>query len=439
MGFLFLLAIIAGLFAIGQLLRFIANRKQLKAESLRREREGIEEKIHSIDQERKRAEQDIEEKRQHARQEIRKESNRLENRKGEIRKLAREAEKRRGRCIKEVHLLAEQKSQGFPWLAEAYAEYFQLELMKKAEALEHKKHPAPKSAERVRDIARARRVVERKLRIAQGIIKYWRSLFPFLVDFMGNQDEELLKRVLARNIDHPIHEISELQEDPVMVLLKLSGEEYRRLSSAERSQRALDKWRARSETKWQIGRQYERYIGYLFEHQGYKVYYQGILEGFDDLGRDLICKGPAQTYVIQCKCWSRHKEIHENHVNQLFGTGVKYRLDNPTEQVNLVLWTSTELTERARRFADHLGVQIKESQPLKEYPCIKCNISRATGEKIYHLPFDQQYDNTVVEPERGELYVSTAYEAEKLGFRRAWRWKGKQEGTSSAETQGRLF
>jgi hypothetical protein len=34
--------------------------------------------------------------------------------------------------------------------------------------------------------------------------------------------------------------------------------------------------------------------------------------------------------------------------------------------------------------------------------------------RIYHLPFDQQYDTTVPEPEpeRGELYLSTVAEAE---------------------------
>lgn len=50
-------------------------------------------------------------------------------------------------------------------------------------------------------------------------------------------------------------------------------------------------------------------------------------------------------------------------------------------------------------------------------------LSRATGERVYHLPFDQQYDTTVIEPDRGELYAATVAEAEELGFRRAWRWR----------------
>jgi hypothetical protein len=52
-------------------------------------------------------------------------------------------------------------------------------------------------------------------------------------------------------------------------------------------------------------------------------------------------------------------------------------------------------------------------------------VSRKDGIKIYHLPFDQQYDRTIIEEERNERYVETVKEAEALGFRRAFRWKGK--------------
>jgi hypothetical protein len=68
-----------------------------------------------------------------------------------------------------------------------------------------------------------------------------------------------------------------------------------------------------------------------------------------------------------------------------------------------------------------LGVKPVETVALsKSYPMIKCNINPATRERIYHLPFDQQYDRTqICRP--GECYVATAEEAERLGFRRAWR------------------
>ena len=57
----------------------------------------------------------------------------------------------------------------------------------------------------------------------------------------------------------------------------------------------------------------------------------------------------------------------------------------------------------------------------KNYPMIKCNINQATKEKIYHLPFDQQYDRTKIVPTLGEFYAQSVAEAESKGFRRAWR------------------
>ena len=60
-------------------------------------------------------------------------------------------------------------------------------------------------------------------------------------------------------------------------------------------------------------------------------------------------------------------------------------------------------------------------RPMGEFPRIKCNINRATGEKIYHLPFDQKYDSVVIEEKKGECYAFTVQEAENKGFRRAFR------------------
>ncbi len=64
------------------------------------------------------------------------------------------------------------------------------------------------------------------------------------------------------------------------------------------------------------------------------------------------------------------------------------------------------------------------SQILEDYPMIKCNINRNTGERIYHLPFDQQYDKCIINPAEGEFYAKTVKEAEENGFRRAMRWRG---------------
>ena len=200
-------------------------------------------------------------------------------------------------------------------------------------------------------------------------------------------------------------------------------------SARPAQQRALDRYLRSRMTPWQIGRDYERYVGYLREQEGCTVTYHGIVKGFEDLGRDVIAEKDGAIEVIQCKRWAQHKQIHEKHIFQLFGTMTAARIENPDKQVTGTFTTTTQLSDRAREFARVLDIKVEESFPLGDYPRIKCNIARRTDERIYHLPFDQQYDSTVVEPTRGECYVATAHEAEELGFRRAWRWHGHEGAT----------
>lgn len=326
---------------------------------------------------------------------------------------------------KEIQIIAKEKSQGFPWLSEAYAEYFALKDLQDAEYLENKEYPAPKAAELVRYNAHKRREAERLWRAFKFKLMYYQALFPWLVDFDDQDCDDLIKQVLDRDTQHE----DEGNIDPAQHWL--SAAEFHDLSSAERNQLALDRYRARKKKRWEIGRDYERYIGHHYEMAGYGVSYQGIIEGLSDLGRDLVCKRNGATKIIQCKCWSSEKQIHEKHVFQLFGTVAAYNLDNKAESAEGVLVTSTELSPKAKEFSEYLKIKYVEKAPLSTYPCIKCNVSYRDGTKIYHLPFDQQYDRTTIDEERMERYVSTTAEAEELGFRRAYRWRGPAPGDNA--------
>jgi hypothetical protein len=153
------------------------------------------------------------------------------------------------------------------------------------------------------------------------------------------------------------------------------------------------------------------------------VTYQGIFKGLEDLGRDFVAERDGEIEVIQCKRWARGKTIHEKHVFQLFGTVVAMRIERPELRVRGTFTTTASLSERALEFARVLEIAVEQGVPLADYPRIKCNVAQQTGERIYHLPFDQQYDTTVIEPARGEFYAATVTEAEGRGFRRAWRWQ----------------
>lgn len=352
----------------------------------------------------------------------------LETEKSELQKQKEQFKQYAEEEKENIAILAKEKSDGFPWLAEAYAEYNYLQNLKTCDYLKYKSHPGKKSAKIVAQVARERRTVEKKLRMAQGIIKYYQSLFPFIEDYLGEVEDEILKIVLSREVDKPIEKAEIYWErgiDPT--LLYLSKEEYQKLNSTQRNQLALDRYWTRKKNRFEIGRNYERYTGYHYEIDGWHVYYQGILEGFEDMGRDLIVKKGNETKVIQCKNWADFRTIHENHINQLFGTMIKYKIENPKEKnVSGSFYTSTKLSDRAREFAKALEIEVNEGIKFENYPCIKCNISRKNGDKIYHLPFDQQYDKTLVEEERLEFYANTIEEAEGKGFRRAFRWHGNQ-------------
>ena len=74
--------------------------------------------------------------------------------------------------------------------------------------------------------------------------------------------------------------------------------------------------------------------------------------------------------------------------------------------------------EAAQEFALILGIRVDQIPIDFAYPCIKCNINFQTGKRIYHLPFDQQYDRARIDTTKGEYWTRTE-EAESLGFRRA--------------------
>jgi hypothetical protein len=197
--------------------------------------------------------------------------------------------------------IAKEKAIGFPWLAKAYDEYFELSDLQAEEFLRNKKHPAVKEAQRFRDASAAKRQALTHNRILKFQLAYYEELFPWLADYRDIEIDDASIRV------QPTDESDDGEErDPAEYWLSVS--EYKSLPTTEKYQMALDRYWNTKKSPLEVGRLYERYVG-------------------------------------------------------------------------------------------------------------------------YHLPFDQQYDRTIVHADRGEFYAQTIAEAEKKGFRRAWRWRGiKQSG-----------
>jgi hypothetical protein len=214
----------------------------------------------------------------------------------------------------EINILIKEKNKSFPWLSKAIADLIATKDNITAKYLQNKKHPALAAADSVRAIAKEKRILVEQLQVAKYTVDLYESLFPFLSEFREDNIEDTLLQISE------YHHNKEKVENDDPVKIYVAPGEYQTLSVTERNQKALDRYLKSHKSNLQIGRDYERYIGYLYEQRGYDVTYFGIEEGKEDLGRDLVCKKESEVEIIQCKHWSSHKTIHEKHINQLFGT-----------------------------------------------------------------------------------------------------------------------
>lgn len=253
--------------------------------------------------------------------------------------------------------------------------------------------------------------------------EYLLSLFPELAKYVDSEETPDVKQ-----------KKSDYREDRRERYF--SQEEWQQLTEMQKSQLALDRYnKDRCLTNAQVGRDYEEYVAHKFrEHlRGAKIIMHGEQKGLEDLGRDLIVTYRDKVYVVQCKRWSQERVIREKHIMQLYGSTIEYCWKEQRENIKIhdivgksiipVFVTTAQLSDTAKLFAERLGVVVA-ILPMGDYPQIKCNIGR-DGRHIYHLPFDQQYNSTIIEHERGEFMAWTVEEAEQKGYRRAKRYIGE--------------
>jgi len=282
--------------------------------------------------------------------------------------------------------LLQDKSVSMPWLATMMTDFYEIFI-----------NESRCTVTNVKDLKHEISQLKKENRLLTYNLDYVKSLFPEIEDEI------------------------ETEIDEVPATEYLSKEEYDKLSDTEKNKLALERYKkSKNRGKHNIGRDFEMFVGYQYEKQGFKVTYFGIEQKIHDLGIDIIAEDKNRVFIIQCKYWNKHKTIYEKYICQLYGTTMKYRFDTKTRKIVKPLFIChNELSETAKEFAKTLGILVSENVELGEYPIIKCNIA----EKIYHLPFDQQYDN--LKREHCAL-VNTIEEAENLGCRRAYKWYGKK-------------
>ena len=286
--------------------------------------------------------------------------------------------------------------------------------------LKNKSHPAKNASETLKDM---KKETKKYISMYYDMLykyEYLLGVFPELSKYV--EDEESLLHLSESENYNDFKDNRDIASD------YLSKEEWLKLDTDERNQLALDRYKKKEKSNWVIGIEYEMYIDYILRNKGFKTIPHGSIKGINDLGRDIIAfkqdsNNNTIAFIIQCKNYSdkKNKLIHENVVFQIFGTSIEYKFENNEySKVIPVIYSTVSLSERAMLFANQLGVQyyiVKKG----DYPMIKCNINN-NGEKIYHLPFDQQYYKTEIK-NSGEFYAWTVKEAVSNGFRRAFKYQ----------------
>ncbi len=146
-----------------------------------------------------------------------------------------------------------------------------------------------------RNLSKETRNLKESEAIHRDLVNYYESLFSWIEEF---RDEQALTEITD----------AEGGSDDGVRPAWANEDEWRGLDDTQRSQLAPDKYNSWHKAKWEIGREYQRFCGYLLEEKGWIAEYHGALRGIDDLGRDLLARKAGRALVEQCNYRAQRKE-----------------------------------------------------------------------------------------------------------------------------------
>ena len=234
------------------------------------------------------------------------------------------------------------------------------------------------------------------------------------------------KTNLGTNIRSHYNDTAVRNNNPRSETLRQPAEVPTEFYRVEELQIRFEKWliaveNARAENKWKYGRDYERYVGYLFEREGFSVIYNGATLGSSDGGIDLFCFKSGIVYPIQCKRWKNQVGVEEIYkfaeaVESFKRNRSAYPIPLIYSKVMPLFYTTNGYTSDADRTASSKNItcQVQKFNSIREYPAVKC--TSKSGRKVYYLPFDRDFDSIHVGVYRGGCYKFSVLEAEQAGF-----------------------
>lgn len=282
-------------------------------------------------------------------------------------------------CIKDKDNLFEKlknkNNETHEYISSLMSDYLTLQFDYSNKYLRKKKRPAFVEAKRINELKKITKNAINRLKLLEYKYEYLLQLFPELdLYFDGFENIQELKKI--KSLDN-------FEENYDNTKYYLNEDEYRQLPAEQRDQLALDRYLNGKKSKWQIGRDYELFIGFEYSKDDWEVEYFGIDKKLEDMGRDLIAKKGMEIHIVQCKYWSKEKLIHEKHIYQLFGSAVHYKLSKTRDfKIIPVFVTNIQLSNKAKTAAKYLNVKYREEKELGNFPRIKCNINTVVSKII---------------------------------------------------------
>ena len=160
----------------------------------------------------------------------------------------------------------------FNIVAKMYSDWCTSVFDKEKSYLQYKSRPAYKAADVVSNLKVETRDALKKYKEMQYKYLFLLDAFPELKRYVD--DEEALNHL------SDYKDYNEFKSERDEVLDWISPNEYQKMSENERNQLALDRYKRAKKSDWQIGMQYEMYIGYWLWEKGYHVVQYGIEHGF---------------------------------------------------------------------------------------------------------------------------------------------------------------
>ena len=146
-----------------------------------------------------------------------------------------------------------------PYLAKIYADYEELLDNEIEHELRYKSRPALKAAEEISEIKKEKRMLNNKLKKLEYQNYIYEYAFPWLEEFK-EIDEHEMEQILNITSDDEYERAKNY----------LSPDEYKNLPEKEKYQLWLTRYKnKKNKTKWEIGRDFERFVGYKYEMLGF--------------------------------------------------------------------------------------------------------------------------------------------------------------------------